>query len=85
MTVYVVVEEWFLDDSGEGLNTYVYDSLEKAQKKMNQLLTDFQFEYADCIRDNWEYNKGEKTGCWFREGEYAYDHFSVEIHTEEVK
>ena len=52
---------------------------------MNQLLTDFQFEFASVINDNWTYEKYAMSGCWFRGGEYASDHLSVSIHKQEVK
>ena len=86
MKVYVYVHEWQFDSGDCGMETRVFDTVEKAKKQQMAdyapSLVDFQDRFGkDCV----EVEKTPLTTSVFERGEYCYNHENFVINILEVE
>lgn len=84
MKVYVLVHEYQFDSGECGLETYVYDSLEKAQKELEKFVKDAEISWDEFFDTDYEKEQNEIRAAFFETGEYCYNHENITIYERDV-
>ena len=55
---YLVVDEWELSNCDNGANYYLFDSLDKAKAKLEEIAKQDNEEYYEIVEDSYEFEYG---------------------------
>ena len=80
---YLVVDEWELSNCDNGANYYLFDSLDKAKAKLEEIVQEVRADLKD-IEDWYEEEVGELYHTFYGY-DYACSHDHIHIESLEVK
>lgn len=82
--VYVLVQSWQFDSGECGEEVYVFDTLEKAQKRFEKEIK-WAREDMEAAVSNMKEEKDDMSYSVYEEGEYCYNHIDLIIYKRKVK
>ncbi len=84
-TVFVLTHTWQVDSGDFGTETFVFGTIEKAEKKFKSLMKKAKKDFKDLDTEQDHYVKGDMTWSIWEKEEYAYNHIDLIISEKEVQ